>query len=401
MSPKLIRFGLTLWFFCWIFSIEGVGAYEILEKAREHTSIKTPELAGRHDLKGSLPYLLLLSFYGDHGVYGISYGQMECISRSPYMGAAVMAEGGAYSVKKPLPYNEVESRLDAIKEKTKKDIWPWIFFNRFVQLQPGRGDKLRLGKGAVVYFTQINGIDIYNETGALSDFKQIFRNALKAARRLNAPGVVIDHEAYNDNRTYDVEYLASLYGQSADNISIRLQSIGADLAQIVDEEYPQAVLLFLSLPLHYSTTLIAKGLLEEGKRKGSTFKVVAGGEETLGYVPKSIGALKKKIIARERTFSGWMKEYSSSFYLGGTMAPSLKAGLREGWIKQRYEQSDISSIEDFENCFEILFRSYEYVWIYAAAAAKYDPFDSEGSALYNNAIQRALTRIFAKAGVAQ
>ncbi|OAD19508.1 secreted protein, partial [Candidatus Thiomargarita nelsonii] len=148
--------------------------------------------------QGNKPYLLLVTFYTKHSFLAIDDAWLTEINKTPYDGIAVMLTG---------PYNtdlitgtfknRIHNKIKEIKQKTNKDIWPWLFFNRFIggELKPNR--RKHMSSAAISHFGSIPGIDIYDQTGALSDFKHQFRMALRFSKKMGSPGIVVDPEAYN------------------------------------------------------------------------------------------------------------------------------------------------------------------------------------------------------------
>jgi hypothetical protein len=54
------------------------------------------------------------------------------------------------------------------------------------------------------------------------------------------------------------------------------------------------------------------------------------------------------------------------------------------------QESELQTIDDFQPLIEELLRSYVYVWIYAAKAAGYNPYDKTIAPAYNDVISKAL-----------
>jgi hypothetical protein len=77
--------------------------------------------------------------------------------------------------------------------------------------------------------------------------------------------------------------------------------------------------------------------------------------------------------------------------------PNLRAGapislwydakLRSGWMLHgKCGSSTLRTINDFKPLISELLHSYNYVWVYAAGAAPYSPFDPKSAANYHGAI---------------
>ena len=72
-------------------------------------------------------------------------------------------------------------------------------------------------------FNKIKGMDLWNETGALNDFFNIWKMSLKIAKELGSPGIFVDAEAYNNYKIYDIAYLSGLLGKSEIEVKQRLK----------------------------------------------------------------------------------------------------------------------------------------------------------------------------------
>lgn len=348
----------------------------------------------------ALPYLLLVSFYsGQINDFGLD--KIKAINESPYNGVAV-ALIGAYDTGK-YSENDFEPAVRLLKKESKKHIWPWVFFNRFVGFDPQEGIAHSGHGGNKAYFKQIKGMDIYNEACALEDFYNIWRISFKIAKETGSSGIVIDPEAYNNFKNYQLSYVARQLDKPEEEIKKRLKEIGAKLVDIAEEEYPEATLWFLFTGLGNSKTLnpfadkeyrtvtyIIRGMLERAKEIGSKLKFVSGGE-LLGYCYESFDDLKERIKNRSEQFSAILKVFPN-LYLGGTIAPWDKPEQKKDWmLKGKCGKSDLKGIDEFKPLISYLIKSYSYVWIYAATAARYDPYNPDIYTPYNKSIQGAIS----------
>ncbi|HVY54699.1 MAG TPA: hypothetical protein VHC46_02990, partial [Thermodesulfobacteriota bacterium] len=158
-------------------------------------------------LSVAVPYLLLVTFYtGELRDFGRD--KMDAIAASPYNGVAV-ALIGAYDTGK-YTAGDFASSVKRMKEGKHKDVWPWVFFNRFIGSEEGA--RSLSPKSGNAYFRAIKGMDIYDETGALGDFYGIWKIALETARELGSPGILVDPEAYNNYETYKVSFISDKTG---------------------------------------------------------------------------------------------------------------------------------------------------------------------------------------------
>lgn len=356
----------------------------------------------RHKLLSvAFPYLLLVTFYSG-GIKNLGPARIDAINSSPYHGVAAQLAPASDTGKHD--YREYEESVKFLKSRAKKHIWPWVFWNRVVELDPGRGLS-RAGKRAEkVYFRKIVGMDLYDKAGALGDFINLWTLALRLARELQSPGVVLDLECYNNRKCYRLRYLSERMGLKREELVTKLKSIGGLLTDIADREYPAAtVWLFYSAfssPLkshkspeqldYRSVSYVIMGMLDRAKERESKLVVVSGGEIGLGYCRESLQELKIAAALRDARFAPFLAKYPN-LRLGGTIAPWHDAGLRKGFMtRKKCGRSSLKKIEDFEPLFEYLLSSYDYVWIYAAGAARYNPYNKKIAAIYNPVLERAL-----------
>lgn len=351
-----------------------------------------------------LPYLLLVSFYSGT-ITNFGMEKIKAINESSYDGVAVMLIGaydtGNHSEKEFVP------AVKLLKKEAKKHIWPWIFLNRFIGYkEEGKSLSSMANKE---YFRNINGMDIYNELGALEDFKNIFKISLIIAKELGSPGIVVDPEAYNNYRNYDISYLSKQLGKSEEEVEKRLKQVGAELVDIAEKEYPDAIIWFLFTGLgspertlnpfadkkYRTVTYIVQGMLERAKEKSLKLKFVSGGGSSLGYCYESLDDLKKQIKQRENQFREVITRYQN-LHLGGTIALWHDVRLKQKgyFTKGKCRKSNLKNIEDFKPLVKCLLKSYQYVWVYAAMDVGYNPYDKTVALPYNNIIKDIMDKRF-------
>lgn len=346
-----------------------------------------------------LPYLLLVTFYSP-GIQDFGPNKVQSINRSPYNGVALQLVDG-YSTSRAVP--ELALTIARFKRACRKHVWPWIFFNRFVGAE--RGAK-KVPKSNREYWFSIKGMDLYDEAGALGHFYRIWRKALEVARELGSPGIVVDPEPYNDYGVYEVSYLAKKLSRPTTVVKARLKDIGRRLTDIADEVYPEATvwLLFSGLgtpernwlPLqekeYRTVTYIVMGMLERAAERRSNLRFVSGGEVSLGYCFLSLQDLTAKMARRSENFASFSTMYPN-LILGGTISPWRSVQVKRDWLlRDKCGQSSLKTIEDFGPLFEKLFESYGYVWIYAAGAAEFDPYDPVRATVYHEVLAQALAK---------
>jgi hypothetical protein len=331
--------------------------------------------------------------------------KLSQFDKSPYDAIAV-AFWHAYDSTKVPSIVEMNSRITEWKQCTKKDIWPWVYINRMLgvdQADTGQNS----GYTRNPYFQRIQGADLDDKTGAMTDVLQFWRNNLRAARDSHAPGVAVDLEFYNFHKAYDVGVLARQTGKSPQETVQRLRQFGSRLADIAAAEYPGAVLWFfftgfgypeLSVidkqPYYGSPAYIAMGLLDEIQSKHFHLKVLSGGETTLGYCHDSLQQFQDVIEKRAAKFAPHVLKYKGSLELAGTMTLWRDHAGITGWAKDgSCWTSSASTVEDLEPYVELLLKSYRYNWIYAATEVSYFPFQPESAARFNAVINTAKARV--------
>lgn len=340
--------------------------------------------------------LLLVSF-STPLLRDLSVRELDAINQSPYEGVAVELRGPADTSHRT--ELGLDSAVARIRAHTTKHVWPWIFVNRIIGTSHD-GIPPETSSSAKSGFGRIAGLDLWNESGALDDFYSQWSLALKTAKELGSPGIVVDHEAYNNYRSYNVDYVARKSGRSPSDVITQLEAVGARLADITNSEYPGAVLWFLSSGLVSSDqsgtshrragAYIALGMLERAKQTQAKWTLVAGGEQALNYCFLSLADLRATIGKRDNSFQTLVAQYPR-LAQGGTIAPWARASARSDWLRRdKCGRSELVTADDFVPLFRALFQRYRYVWIYAAKVAPYDPYDSASAAPYNKALRSAL-----------
>jgi hypothetical protein len=348
-----------------------------------------------------IPYLLLVTFFSGR-INEFKIDKLKAINNSPYNAVAVQFID-AYDTSK-YSLTDFQQSILLFKKESKKHIWPWIFFNRFVSNKMGT-ISLSHKPANEAYFAKINGLDIYNESGALHDFYDIWRISLKMAKELGAPGIVVDPELYNNHRNYEMAYLAEQLGKPQAAVKQRLIAVGGELADIVNHEYPQAHLWFfltgLSKPFPSPKPLasrdlmtisyIIEGILQEAQKKAMKLTVISGGEYNLGYCHENLPSFQASIKERNTQFQPLLATFPN-LQLAGVVAPWDDAAKRTNFMTQgKCAKSVFKNLEDFKQPIQFLATTYKYVWIYGAAAAPYNHYDLRTAAIYNKALKEAMS----------
>jgi len=353
-----------------------------------------------HPASGSLPkpYLMLVTF-GAPRLKGWSEAEIAMINASPFDGVASIVVG-AYD-DDPVPAEaEFEQAIATLRAGLRKHVWPWCFSNRLIGRKGEARHHSSAPKEGGTYFGRIVGMDIDNQAGALGDFLDIWRLSLRLAKKLQAPGVVLDLEAYNDYSTYDIRYLASTRGETLERVRERLIAIGAQMADIVAQEYPTAIIwsLFTRLDAPLSTPgAMCEGILQQAKQKSIPLRLIDGGETNVGYYNPSVEVLRHRLEMAEQHLAPYLREYPRQFFLGGTIAPYHEPDRITDWIKRASETGGrfYRNADEFEPNMDALFAARQFIWIYGASAAHYVPFnpaDTASTEAVHNMLKRSLRR---------
>ena len=109
-------------------------------------------------------------------------------------------------------------------------------------------------------------------------------------------------------------------------------------------------------------------------------------------VPSSLADLEKKIELRAKGSAEFIAQYPN-LRLGGVISPWKRADERKDWmLKDGCVKSTLRNMADFQPLITRLLTTYDYVWIYAASAAPYNPYDEEIASVYNSSIGQALSK---------
>ncbi len=340
-----------------------------------------------------LPYVLLVSFLTPT-MAKFDRPAVEAINASPYAGVAVPFID-AYDTAQHSAA-DFAAQTEFLQQSMQKAVWPWVFFNRIIG--KGTNNKRQSNKP---YFIAIKGMAINEEDAPLQDFYTIWRLALQTARKLGAPGIFVDPEAYNNYQHYYLANVAQQQGKPEDEVQKRLEAIGAKLISIAREEYPTAILWFtftgLAAPIQgfreapgrlTTSSYIIKGMLDACKSSQAEIKIVSGGMTSLGYCYTSLPDMEKVIQQRADYFKPVLAKYPH-LHLAGTIAPWLHQDGKKGWLQQgKCRKSELRDIEDFKPLIKKLLATYQYVWIYAAVVSDYNPYKPESAGYFHRACDK-------------
>lgn len=318
--------------------------------------------------------------------------------KSPYDGLAV-AFLHAYDTAAVPSAAEMDKQIAAWKKLTSKDIWPWVYVNRMLAIDPA--DKNPYSKDP--YFRRFAAADLDGKAGAQKDFLENWTNAARAARDSQAPGIVCDLEFYNYQKAYEIPELAAGIAKTPEQAIPLLRKLGASMADAAAAQYPNATLWFLFTGLTHpdykvvgnqsyypSPAYIVTGLLDEIQEKNLQLKVLTGGEGSIGYCHVSIAEFQDKINDRRERMGAVMRRFQPALELAGTMTLWSDPSAKRGWVKQYpCGSASAATVEDLQPYLELLLRSYRYNWIYGSADGGYDAFAPESARRFDAMISKA------------
>jgi len=321
--------------------------------------------------------------------------ELHQFDQSAYDGLAI-APLHAYDTSRPPSVAAMDAEMREWKQFTHKDIWPWVYINRMIAMNPKENNP----HSDTPYFRKIAGADLDDAEGAQSDFLALWRNAIASARDSKMPGIVFDQEFYNNYAEYDIGELSRESGKKPAEVVSKFEALGARMADIASQEYPDSVLWFLWTGLTHagyktydgvsyypSPTYIAIGLLDEIAQKRLRLRVLTGGEGSLGYCHDTLDDFRSAIGKRDSDMKSTLEKYSGILETAGTMTL---------WSDRRANQvcktASAPTIEDLEPYLDLLFKSYRYNWIWASGDGGYLAFAPGVAPRFDAVIRRSKAR---------
>ena len=325
-------------------------------------------------------------------------GKIAQFDKSPYDGLAI-AFLHAYDISPVPSVADMDGQIAGWKKLTSKDIWPWVYINRMLAVDPA--EKNPYSKDP--YFRRFSGADLDDTGGAQKDFLENWTNALRAARDSRTPGIVCDLEFYNYQKAYEIPELAARIEKTPEQTIQLLRKIGTRMADAAAAQYSDATLWFLftglthadykvvgTLSYYPSPAYIAMGLLDEIQEKRLKLKVLTGGEGSLGYCHLSIAEFQEKIQDRRDRMAAALQKYGPILQLAGTMTLWSDPSTKKGWVKEYpCGSASAATVEDLQPYLELLLRSYRYNWIYGSADGGYFAFVPESARRFDIVISKA------------
>jgi hypothetical protein len=297
----------------------------------------------------------------------------------------------------------MDAKIAEWKKATRKDIWPWVYINRMIGVDPASTNSYTKDP----YFHRFRGADLDGKAGAQRDFLQNWQNSLRAARDSNVPGVVFDFEFYNYYKEYDISELARETGTTPQAAATLLRQLGARMADIAAEQYPKATLWFLVTgfthagyktiggePYYPSPTYVAMGLLDEILAHHLDLKVLSGGEGSLAYCHDSLEQFRGAIQDRATKFQPQFQKYQGVLELAGTMTLYTDRSQMTDWVKKDCSSSAAANLEDLQPYLELLLKSYRYNWIYGSNDGGYNAYGPQIAGRFDSLIRKAQAQTF-------
>lgn len=347
---------------------------------------------------GAAPYVVAFTFQGNYSFDNLPPEEaLAVFNEGALDGWGLKCSTGAYSIDPVKDVAALAEPIAFLKSHTRegKHIWPVLFVTRI--LKPGKGlgshppEERRKLAG-------IPGVDLENETGARDAFESDWRNALLLAKALGSPGIMFDCEWYTNGDVRYIDKLAKMRGEDEATTIAKCEALGARLADIIEETYPAAVVIWFYTGLHEpenewtSIARIALGAIKRSKETGAKQLHVDGGESGVGYLHRSVEALAARIHNRWIETRELLVAYPN-FELGGVLAPYVDVNTRVAWMT--FDRiGDEKSADDFQGHFEALFANYRYVWLYGTHTSDdgrtgFNPWEAKHSAAMSAPLRRA------------
>lgn len=381
------------------FSIGRGGAKAHETTADETNRYSSPGPSGQASHRPT--YLMLVTFAVPvpRGIGSDNFEtKLSVFAASPYDALAVPV-ADAYDAGPAPGVQDLLPMLMKWRRAANKDIWPWVFLNRLV----GAGTPQINPNAKTARFSSIRGLDLEDRFGAKSSFLETWRTALRLAKRVGSPGIVLDLEYYNNYPAYDISRLAGEIGHGPDQTVQLLSALGSQMADIAAKELPNGRILCFNTGLanasaekigsksyYASRSYIALGLMERIRQGRLVLHLIAGGENSLGYCQESVAELERRIRDRQKQYAPLLNKFANILSLGGTITLWGDASAKKGWLAQEEcGRASAQTVEELEPYLKILIHSYALTWIYGAGVSDYDPFQAQTSLRFNRTISRA------------
>ena len=329
--------------------------------------------------------------------------QIRWLNNSILTGAGVEYVG-QYTCEHGPTFEELSEGLVFLKKHCTKHLWPTLFLNTMIGYDP---DNTWHHSGAAPQasgtpkFQTFRGLDLDNAGGAREIFEANWIVALEIAKTLNAPGLMLDFEAYNDRRADQIggkRSLAELRREAPEKLREQIHAFGAKLADITHEIYPGATLFSFYTALGYpgqnhgefsTNAQLTVGMLERCKQKKYDLRILCGGELGLGYTHPNPEYMTQMIQRRAILAKPYLLEYPN-LELAGVHAPFMDQENRAYWQTDDRVGVTIRTVEDMQPLYELLVKNYNSSWFYGARIA-FDPFGPD-SARFSKVMEASMAK---------
>gem|GEM_PF-3170004 len=263
--------------------------------------------------------------------------------------------------------SELQDEIAFLRDRVQpgKHVWPVMFIVRILEPNLEHSNWMPRDRSAVA---GIRGIDLDNEAGARAVLETNWRRSLQLAQALGSPGIMFDPEWYTNGTIQDVAVLAERRGEDIAVTIAKCEALGARLADITAETYPGAAVFWFYTGLHKpeaewsSVARICLGAAKRCAAAGYRQLHIDGGENGVGYLHRSVDALRARVHNRWVETAPLLREYPN-FELGGVLAPYVDSRERVPWMTFDRIGTE-QTAADFQPHFEVLFRNYRFVWLY-------------------------------------
>jgi hypothetical protein len=281
----------------------------------------------------------------------IAADDLEALDGSPFDGHQLLIGAGSYCGGSPSTnYSDFSSFISTAKN-SKHKFWPAIR----------------------VFFMDDSTatLDIYDKEGGLTKFYAYWTNALRLAKDTGSPGILFDPEDYGTD--IDLSSLATKNNTTVEAVNQRIHEIGAHMADIVNETYPEATInqFFVYWALNWTdkcADVLAEGMLDQAKAENYPFTFSVSGELSGTFLPVSLYgsqySLNEKIFNNANiqskiaqypnldmgAWTGYWNDYAHLTSFWANQNPSLDSA-----------QIEIQKTSDFKPLFKWFFKNFRNV----------------------------------------
>jgi hypothetical protein len=260
--------------------------------------------------------------------------------------------------------------LDLVSEKP---LIPWQFLSPAFDLsqQPYRFD----------YDGSLNKLD---------DFMADLRNTLQVAKQMGSPGIVLDLEFYTNTIYSGIGDAATFAGISQVAMKAAFVVLGEQIATVINDEFPDAVIWGPLCVVGSTGVLPASGWSANWITQGilatllPTVTLIAGAEAEIPYQHVNYAAFESD-CDKFRAGAANNEDLPDNVVLGCPLElwndKDETGSFVETWLAA-HPECMFNVLEDFRPVVAKAKRNFSYVWIYNyPAATGWSPFDSSGDAV--------------------